>query len=350
MPSRASLAMALLAGLVPPVPSEPAPPRPRVSLTDGLWADRSVREVDSGADHRVFEVPVANGTRSHRVVVFHVEDQTHDEARAKLTRGCEHWWPIKAIPEMDIDEANAFSCPFSMEGADALLERFVARHGALLQRTLNISDCRNREDMDEGQPPRVFVTALSSSMPADTWHSDGCRGMERPTFHEFFTVLLYPEKQWDKAWGGHVEFAGEECGERSDGDRDAQAPALLRISPRPDRAVIFSGPLVHRATRPIGTYGPPIDAPPPTLWDQNILLGMHVQYDGVRGPLTSGVTPDWQANAAARSSWRTSLVMQVVCQTRPYTPVLEFLRRAVVRLVSPYLFPQAAGHSEELEL
>ena len=319
-------------------------------MADGLWVDRSaVREAECGVNCRVFDVPVANGTRSHRVVVFHVENRSHDEARAKLTRGCERWWPITAVQSQSVDEANAFSCPFAWAGADVLLARFITRHGALLQRTLNITGCRNRKDMAEDQPPRVFVTALSSSMPPDTWHSDGCRQMERPALHEFFTVLHYPAERWEESWGGHIEFAGEECGEHTDGARDVATPALLRISPRADRAIIFSGPLIHRATRPIGTFGPPIDRPPPTLLDANLLHGTHLLFDGTR----RGVRPvgEWRPSAAAPSSWRTSLVMQVVCQTRPYTPVLEVLRRAVARRVSPYLFPEPdPEHAEEVEL
>jgi len=179
------------------------------------------------------------------------------------------------------------------------LYSFMEQYSDLLEEGLNITSCQNRDDMGIAAPGRIFTTVLNNEMPTDVWHPDGCVYMPRPRDHEFFTVLTYPMPHWDgdASFGGHVEFAAQECGGPAEGDRSSTTAAVLRIVPKFDQVVVFSGPLLHRASHSAAASKSGLRyRAPPTL-------------------------PLWLSQRySADAAWRYSAVIQAICQNTPLPP------------------------------
>ena len=100
------------------------------------------------------------------------------------------------------------------------------------------------------------------------------------------TVLSYPHSEWREEWGGHLEFSARTC---LDGrDREWNPDVVLRVIPKPDVLILFSGPVLHRATSPTGS-----------------------------APRSSGprALRDHEDNTARKeaAAWRYSQVMQLTC-------------------------------------
>jgi len=253
-----------------------------------IWHDSSVVTEVLAATHgvRIFSVPV--GRRTHRVAIISVDPDEHEGALG-LMRDCERWRPIKAT--QDHAAANAFICHFSRASAALELAEFASRHAAALSEAHSITRCKPRDDIDFA-PPRSYVTVSSSAMPSDVFHADGCGTVEG---RRFFTAVSYPHAapEWQPSWGGHIEFAAQECRGAADGNPAvaASTPVVLRVSPSFGRVVVFSGPLLHRATQPASTATNNSIRPPPTL--------------------DAALT--WTDDPSIR--WRYSTVMQALCST-----------------------------------
>lgn len=265
-------------------------------MRDGIWAAPSVRELpDPPAGARIFHV---HGR--HRVVVLEREpDALHGRAREHVRACATGWREIQAFE--GADEANAFSCYLAAADADAWLAELLADPGVAgaMAGAFNATPtaCATRSHRGAGpggaRLRRSWVTALHDGMPADVFHADGCDSRRRPAGHDFFTALAWPHGAWADAWGGAVQFAPQECGGPAGDNRSAseRTAPVLAVSPRPDRLVLFSGPLLHRATHP--SAAAPAGAAPAAA------LG------ALRGAPS--------ARSAAR--WRLSSVQQLTCFT-----------------------------------
>lgn len=154
------------------------------------------------------------------------------------------------------------------------------------------------------------MLALHSEMSEDVWHSDGCERPRGQTGPDFFTVLSYPpadglDGDWQEAWGGHIEFAARMCDRNAVGARRAATEAssekaVMRLTPRADRVVVFSGQLLHRST-------PPSRMAPLT----ETLTGLRIGVRPLHGPRAFIEVP-------AQARWRYTHVMQLLCENGAY--------------------------------
>ena len=225
-------------------------------LLSGDYVNTSVVRVlksINGAEE-VFDVPVAPN-KFRRVITIQTPRSEHRTVQELLLSHCPQWYPLKAGQDM---HENAFSCNFNASHADVLVDTFMQEHASVLRAGHNVESCRPRTVIPP-QPPRVYVTALSTEMAPDAWcaarmqlptsdasttpcrvpcaltslvvyaaatrvcclstahalprrhrHADGC-DFDLRSGEAFLTVLHYPHERWDAAWGGHLEFAAQVC-------------------------------------------------------------------------------------------------------------------------------------------
>ena len=160
------------------------------------------------------------------------------------------------------------------------------------------------------QLTRTWVLALHAEMSEDVWHSDGCERPRGQAGPDFFTVLSYPpadglDGDWQEAWGGHIEFAARMCDNNAVGARRAATEAssekaVMRLTPRADRVVVFSGQLLHRST-------PPSRVAPLT----ETLTGLRLGVRPLQGRRAFIEVP-------AQARWRYTHVMQLLCENGAY--------------------------------
>lgn len=294
MSGAASTLSALIALLTPSVgcgaPGHDDLARPKDSHArfSGIWAAPSVLVSDGPSGAQFFDV---HGR--HRVAVLPLPRGLHGAARKELERCATGWREIYS--HAGDTAANAYACYWSSGAAEAALN--TLSHDVdvshVLRAAFNITgQCRTMLNWPYALHGfrRSWVTALHTSMPADVHHADGCDTYSRPAGHDFFTAISWPHDRWEAAWGGNLEFAAQECGGPADSNREVsvRTPPALTVAPAPDRLVIFSGPLVHRATQPSRQM--PRSAPPGTL--------------GAEYP-----------RLAAVEGWRFSAVQQLTCPT-----------------------------------
>lgn len=261
-----------------------------VPLARGDWVNRTAVTVSTIERATVYDVKIEDG-RTRRVLVIPTHPSEHAAAQELLHRSCQMWIPTHSI----VKTVNAYSCVFNSTLIGSLVDDFVGAHSALLKGAHSIHRCQKRTTQYANQPQRVYVTALNTHIAPDVWHADGCDRETRPG-QAYFTVLHYPHaREWEEEWGGHVEFAPGECDGYYDGNTETKAPAVLRLHPSPHRAVVFSGPLVHRATRPSKEAAGRVEGAPPTWLEEH-----------------GGSTP-----AAQDVAWRYSLVRQLECAIQP---------------------------------
>lgn len=286
---------------------------------DGIWLDpeASIAESRPAENVRVFHI-----RGRHAVAVIASSPDWHDTAKQQR-QACREWEPISPFEgDGKAVEANAFSCLFGYKPASALLSDFNAHTAALLKAAFNVSKpCEERPLTGTwGFNPQTFtfetrswMLALHSGMTEDTFHSDGCEQAPRAPGSDFFTVLSYPPADgvdgWEDGWGGHVEFAPRACEadgvgvQRSATDAAGALKPVLRLAPRPDRLVVFSGQLLHRSTTP--TAEAPTTATLPRL------------ARGVRATRNTNLGGR-VVTAPAEARWRYTQVMQLYCHNDAY--------------------------------
>ena len=258
-------------------------------LSRSDWINRTAVVVSSIGGADVYDVRVEDG-RLRRVLVIPTEPAEHASAQELLRSSCPTWIPTVSTT----DKVNAYSCVFNATLIDSLVDDFVRTHSALLKEAHAIHRCQKRKTRFANQPQRVYVTALNTQTAPDVWHSDGCDRDTRAG-QAYFTVLHYPHSaEWQEEWGGHLEFAPGECDGFYDGNANTKAPPILRLRPSPHRAVVFSGPLVHRATRPSGAAAGLVEGAPPTWIEEH-------------------------GSTSAQDAWRYSFVRQLECAIVPDT-------------------------------
>eukprot|EP00929_Paragymnodinium_shiwhaense_P028697 TRINITY_DN16587_c1_g1_i4.p1 TRINITY_DN16587_c1_g1~~TRINITY_DN16587_c1_g1_i4.p1 ORF type:complete len:145 (+),score=14.67 TRINITY_DN16587_c1_g1_i4:625-1059(+) len=123
-------------------------------------------------------------------------------------------------------------------------------------------------------------------MTPDAFHPDLCTGDQVPATHMGLSVILYPHDDWAVEWAGQFELQGP-----------GWTP-VARVSPIPNRTIIFDGCIRHRATNPSMSAAPVGDG----IGTPSALL----KFDAYRfaGPVADREL--WQG-------WRFALVMQVGC-------------------------------------
>lgn len=277
--------------------------------TNGVWTSSSVEESQPAPGVRIFKLT----QDKHRVLVMDDVDLLQTAASNHL-RECysETWFgsvssawhpisPFTTDSERRI-APNAFSCLYGRTKAEELLSELQADavlHTAMgLAFNVSSASCTHRELYSTGLESHVFrwarawVLALHDNLRPDVFHSDGCDNDERPVGTDFFTVLAYPNSQWEAGWGGELLVAPRACNSSMSNTRQreeaafATTTAALRVLPRARRLIVFSGELMHRST-------PPTSA----AW------------------LTQTLPALTSAHATnPRERWRYASVMQVVCE------------------------------------
>jgi len=272
---------------------------------DGIWIAPHVQEQRLAGGVRVFIL-----LPQHFVVVMPLPAGRHTAALLQLDR-CDTGWDTLASTEQAWSEGeiNSFRCAPQPSQARAALAEFNGHADTqrVLREVFNVTrECadihtgsRLGEMLSGKSRGRQWLTALHNGMPKDSWHPDGCEFDPRPPGADAITVLTYPHSQWLSEWGGQLEFSSETCTDRRIESWDP--PIAMRLTPRPDVLVFFSGPLIHRATHPNGNA--PRSPGPPALKD-------HMDNSAA----TSG------------AAWRYSNVMQLTCYNDrfhgPYHQVL----------------------------
>lgn len=303
------------------------------SWIDDVWVGRDAREEHRKLDGvRVFRVTPEG---RHRVLV--ADDITASKgllsAAAQRLAGCNEWQPITSFADdRSAGKPNAFSCLYPRTDADSLLTAFNDEAQAAMALAFNVSSgsCRHLTMTERAGPPvhglldalhallparlvgraetprRAWVLALHSALTPDLFHSDGCERIAREPGTDFFTVLSYPnDASWQRDWGGELLIAPSVC--ISSHERKSQSQqrypagdasgAVLRVTPRPGRVVVFSGQLLHRSTPP--TQAKPASASLPALAAGVTHLGRRYEVP-------------------AEARWRYSSVMQVLCRNNAY--------------------------------
>ena len=261
-----------------------------LTVACGDWVDTNAVQVSSLDGAEVYDVKV-DGGRFRRVIVIPTPPSEHSAAQDLLHSSCAMWHPTHSVSEKN--HINSYSCVFNTTLADRLVNDFVGSHAALLRQAHGIQRCQKRTTQSADQPLRIYVTASHSAMPPDTWHADGC-DRDTKTGQAYFTVLHYPHsRDWIDSWGGHLEFAPQECDGPLDGVTSSTTPPVLRLKPSPHRAIVFTGPLLHRATQPTEEAAEHVEQAPST-W-----IAEH------------------GAIAAQQAGWRYSFVRQLECAIVP---------------------------------
>eukprot|EP00747_Dinoflagellata_sp_TGD_P094064 gnl/TRDRNA2_/TRDRNA2_165979_c0_seq2.p1 gnl/TRDRNA2_/TRDRNA2_165979_c0~~gnl/TRDRNA2_/TRDRNA2_165979_c0_seq2.p1 ORF type:complete len:168 (+),score=8.78 gnl/TRDRNA2_/TRDRNA2_165979_c0_seq2:62-505(+) len=78
-------------------------------------------------------------------------------------------------------------------------------------------------------------------MEPDDWHFDWCE--DEMSHDRGVTLVTYPHDRWNPEWSGEFELLGPP-------NRLGNNDVVAKIAPLPNRAIIFDGCLMHRATNP----------------------------------------------------------------------------------------------------
>ena len=314
------------------------------AVHDGIWVSSGVvRESRPAENVRVFEVPAGS---PHRVLVVDAAARNLTGASLRHINSCgqDAWYPMASYDRAASKPAG-FSCWFARATADSLLADF--NEDALLADAMRgafntTRPCEHRENRvvralggkwwrsllyplhRSFRDVRAWALAIHEDMEPDVYHVDGHEMLARAPGSDLVTVITYPSTSsadqrqdddddggsdaWDDGWGGELLVAAEAV-RRSSDQRATTARlqerepglyggAALRIAPRPDRVVAFSGALLHRST-------PPSDARPPSR-TLPALAGAQLSYGGAR------------VRVPAEARWRFSSVMQLTCHNGRY--------------------------------
>ena len=321
-------------------------PTPDGAVHDGVWVSSGVVRESRPSEHvRVFEVPAGS---PHRVLVIDAAARNLTGVSLRHITSCDHdsWYPMASYDRAASKPAG-FSCWFARATADSLLADF--NEDAVLADAMRgafntTRPCEHRENRvvralggkwwrsllyplhRSFRDVRAWALAIHEEMEPDVYHVDGHEMLARAPGSDLVTVITYPsapsaEQQqqddgagagaggaWDDGWGGELLVAAEAV--RHGHEQRAttarlreRAPGLyggaaLRIAPRPDRVVAFSGALLHRST-------PPSDARPPSR-TLPALAAARLSYGGARVPVPT------------EARWRFSSVMQLTCHNGRY--------------------------------
>eukprot|EP00277_Geminigera_cryophila_P025826 CAMPEP_0179483462 /NCGR_PEP_ID=MMETSP0799-20121207/60649_1 /TAXON_ID=46947 /ORGANISM="Geminigera cryophila, Strain CCMP2564" /LENGTH=333 /DNA_ID=CAMNT_0021297011 /DNA_START=231 /DNA_END=1233 /DNA_ORIENTATION=+ len=262
---------------------------------DGIWIAPHVQEQRLAGGVRVFIL-----LPQHFVVVMPLPAGRHTAALLQLDR-CDTGWDTLASTEQAWSEGeiNSFRCAPQPSQARAALAEFNGHADTqrVLREVFNVT--RECADIHTGSRLGEMLR------PA-------------PTGADAITVLTYPHSQWLSEWGGQLEFSSATCTDRRIESWDP--PIAMRLTPRPDVLVFFSGPVIHRATHPNGNA--PRSPGPPALKD-------HMDNSAA----TSG------------AAWRYSNVMQLTCYNdRFHGPYHQVIGGYVFKFAgAQYLVPGGLG-------
>ena len=258
----------------------------------GVWVAPQVRERRLHGGVRVFEL-----LPNYLAVLMPLPANRHAHSLQQLER-CDTGWDTLAATAQEAAEGqfNSFRCVPTASQAKTSLSDFNndTHTQRVLQEVFNVTaPCRNMytgsglwELISGKSSARQWLTALHDRMPKDRWHPDGCAFDPRPQGSDMITVLSYPHTEWREEWGGQLEFSAQTC---LDGRVKQWDPeTVLRVTPKPDLLVMFSGPVLHRATSPSS------------------------KAPRSRGPRA---LQDHEDNTARKeaAAWRYSQVMQLTC-------------------------------------
>ena len=300
---------------------------PSAAWSDGVWAAAGVEESQPAPGLRVFSIVDATRHR-HRVLVAEGRGDSPllVAARAWLDEcPSTRWHPaVSYDDDRDVRQPNSFSCKYRMTGADRLLGHFNRLEADAMRMVFNVSKpCEYMTDAAAGSGGlqqmagalqtllrlryrRAWVLALHEEMTPDAFHPDGCETTARARGSDLFTVITYPNtREWDASrWGGALLFAPHVCQSEAEGRRASEVlfpggeGAVLRIAPRADRVIVFSGQLLHRST-------PPTAAAP-----------LSTSFAAFNGGVRGG---NGQQHAVPREArWRYSSVQQLQCFNNGY--------------------------------
>lgn len=138
---------------------------PILAALKGDWVDTNVvrlAQVDGASE--VFDIPVGSD-RFRRVITIDTSRAEHSSVQELLQSNCPRWYPLTAGEDTSL---NAYSCNYNASGADSLVDAFMREHSAVLKAAHQVQSCRQRTVIPP-QPPRVYVTALSTEMVPDAW-------------------------------------------------------------------------------------------------------------------------------------------------------------------------------------
>lgn len=288
---------------------------------DGVWWDSSVVQMER----------LANGARFFRVkdrfgLMVADAPQGFLDASLKHFGDCEasQWQAMSSFTtDTQRSAPAAYTCLHQRLLADKLLATFNADPSLAraLRKSFNVSaPCKHREGRTDPKlggswirnhvlyhlhprfrGTRSWGSLLDEHTAPDAFHADGFEQLRRPAGADFFTVLHYPgDPKWADGWGGefllsaHAQLSGGE--QREESERlVGMDGAVVRVAPRPDRIVVFSGQLLHRSTPPTPQW-PTVPTPP------------------------SLRAATWKEHARVPHSarWRYASVMQLTCHNGAY--------------------------------
>jgi len=313
-----------------------------VSDTSGVWTVAGVVESRPAPNVRVFSLPIEG--RYRVVVVDGASNNSLMRAAAQQIRACTDgdWYPIGSYDRAAGGKSAALSCMTPRPMADAMLSVFNSDPllTSAMQLGFNVSEpCAHRENKIVRalggkwwrtllfpvhryfRDVRAWAIAIDENMVPDVFHSDGHEFLVREPGDDFITALVYPSAEeaarplsdeftiddegsarWDDSWGGRLQVAaavvtfGSKQQMLSEQLSTLKESSAIEIAPRPGRAVIFSGMLMHRSS-------PPTELRPPTP-TMTSLLGAEKRAGG------RPVPPE--------SRWRLTSVMQLTCHNNAY--------------------------------
>ena len=290
--------------------------------SDGIWLADGIVEYNPSPGLRIF-TPIKDGR--FRVLVADADAAGVHTALAHID-SCERWRPIHSFDDGSEITPAAYSCMLPRQMADVMLDDFNAAFSDAMAVTFNVtSPCAHRESKVDPKlggswvrnhilynlhkrfrGVRAWAALLHAENKVDAYHSDGYEQQRRPAGSDFFTVLRYPHKAngWEVGWGGEFEVAPF-ITVSNDNQREnaamltASTGPSLKIGPRPDRVIVFSGQLPHRSSLPTEQW--PIT---PTL---SALGGQIADHDGRR-----------VHSVPYQARWRMATVMQLMCTNHAY--------------------------------
>ena len=295
---------------------------------DGVWITDAVKEEQPLDGVRIFTVTHSG---RYRVLVASVDESTNALVLDHLAN-CEtaHWRPMHSFTTDETRAPAAYGCMHPRELADAMLESFnsdaTLAHAMRLAFNVSVA-CTHREGKTDPKlggswlrnhilyhvhprfrGTRAWTALLNEETTADAFHADGFERLRREPGTDFFTVLRYPnDGSWRDGWGGefliapHAQMVGSDQRAESEALIGTEG-AVMRIAPRPDRIIVFSGQLLHRSTPP--THAWPIVQTPPGLAAASL------------GVPDGGASASRRVPKAAR--WRVASVMQLTCRNDAY--------------------------------
>ena len=263
-----------------------------------------------------------------RVLVASVDVASNAAALSHVANCDPDSWRAMHSFATDTNEPAAFSCMYPRDLADDMLDALNgdARLSRAMRLAFNVSaPCEHREGkMDPKlggtwlrnhvlyhlhrrfRGTRAWSALLHEGTAPDAFHADGFEQLRRPPGTDYFTVLRYPnDASWADGWGGdfllapYAQYTGRQQREASEA-RVGLHGAVLRVAPRPDRLVVFSGQLLHRSSPPTSRW-------PPTATPAGLAAAPMISPQNRSRLLVP-----------AMARWRVASVMQLLCRNDAY--------------------------------